>query len=72
MSNSQPWYRSNLRLLPFMPLGVVGIAYSQVSLEGTAQDVVAGVFVVILLAFVISVAVNARARRSDGETPISV
>jgi hypothetical protein len=55
-----------------MPLGVVGIAYSQVSLEGTAQDVVAGVFVVILLAFVISVAVNARARRSDGETPISV
>jgi hypothetical protein len=60
MAQKQLWYRSNRVLIGFLPFLVLGLAYAQTSLNGTAQNVTQLVLVLALFAFMWRVGRNAR------------
>ncbi|GEB52002.1 MULTISPECIES: hypothetical protein [Streptomyces] len=57
------WYESNSRISFLIPFLVIGLAYCQISLQGSASTVGMAVFSVALLACVVRTALNVRTAR---------
>ena len=57
-----PWYRNNRNLAVCLPFLVIFAAYAQVSFDGTAQLVAQVVAGILLVAFIVLVTFNVRAR----------
>ena len=68
MAYQEPWYRSNLVLIRFLPLLLLGVAVAQTSLSGPAQTVMQAVFGLAMLAFIAQVGWNVRADREAAKS----